>query len=177
MRYKNNKIIVIINTIAIFLTMFLFSNVYKWVPTFLTAAIFPVNESLFEHLKLMFITEVIVSLITYLVLKLKSIKVNNYLFALLISVISVISLFFIIYLPFYSRFGENLFLTMALYLIVLILGEYLFYLIITKLEHNFKLELFASILLSIIFIVLVYFTFNPIKNDFFFDPISETYGY
>lgn len=177
MKDKNNKKIIIINTIAIFLTMFIFSNVYNLFPNFLTAAIFPVNESLYEHLKLMFVTQVLVSLITYFILKLKSIKVNNYLFALLISVVSVISLFFITYLPLYSRFGENLFLTMALYLIVLILGQYLFYLITTKLNHDFKLEIIAIILLSIIFIVLVYFTFNPIENDFFFDSISESYGY
>ena len=63
----NNKKVLFIETITIFLSMFLFHNIYNWFPNFLTASYFPVNESLFEHLKLMFITQIIISLIIYLI--------------------------------------------------------------------------------------------------------------
>ncbi len=171
----NNKKVLFIETITIFLSMFLFHNIYNWFPNFLTASFFPVNESLFEHLKLMFTTQIIISLIIYLILKLKRIKFSNYLLGLLISTIVTISLFFLIYLPIYNRFGENLFLTMSIYLISLIIGNIIFYLI-CKRKHEFLLNLISLVIISIIAVILIYFTFNPLKNDFFFDSIEEIYG-
>ena len=171
----NNKKILFIATITIFLSMFLFHNIYNWFPNFLTASFFPVNESLFEHLKLMFTTQIIISLIIYLILKLKRIKFSNYLLGLLISTIVTISLFFLIYLPIYNRFGENLFLTMSIYLITLIIGNIIFYLI-SKRKHEILLNLISLVIISIIAVILIYFTFNPLKNDFFFDSIEEIYG-
>ena len=172
---KNNKKIVIINTIAIFLSMFLFSFIYNWFPNFLTASLFPVNESLFEHLKLIYTSFVIISLLTFLVLKLKKIKINNYFLATLISVIINIILFFLIYLPIYNRLGEGLIYTMIIYSITLVISEYIFYLIINK-HHLETINAISIILLSTIWCLLAYFTFNPMHTDFFFDPISETYG-
>lgn len=171
----NNKKVLFIETITIFLSMFLFHNIYNWFPNFLTASFFPVNESLFEHLKLMFTTQIIISLIIYLILKIKRIKFSNYLLGLLISTIVTISLFFLIYLPIYNRFGENLFLTMSIYLITLIIGNIIFYLI-SKRKHEFLLNLISLVIISIIAVILIYFTFNPLKNDFFFDSIGEIYG-
>lgn len=171
----NNKKVLFIETITIFLSMFLFHNIYNWFPNFLTASFFPVNESLFEHLKLMFTTQIIISLIIYLILKLKGIKFSNYLLGLLVSTIVTISLFFLIYLPIYNRFGENLFLTMSIYLITLIIGNIIFYLI-SKRKHEFLLNLISLVIISIIAVILIYFTFNPLKNDFFFDSIEEIYG-
>lgn len=171
----NNKKVLFIETITIFLSMFLFHNIYNWFPNFLTASFFPVNESLFEHLKLMFTTQIIISLIIYLILKIKRIKFSNYLLGLLISTIVTISLFFLIYLPIYNRFGENLFLTMSIYLITLIIGNIIFYLI-SKRKHEFLLNLISLVIISIIAVILIYFTFNPLKNDFFFDSIEEIYG-
>ena len=171
----NNKKVLFIETITIFLSMFLFHNIYNWFPNFLTASFFPVNESLFEHLKLMFTTQIIISLIIYLILKLKKIKFSNYLLGLLISTIVTISLFFLIYLPIYNRFGENLFLTMSIYLISLIIGNIIFYLI-SKRKHEFLLNLISLVIISIIAVILIYFTFNPLKNDFFFDSIEEIFG-
>lgn len=172
---KNNKKIVIINTIAIFLSMFLFSFMYRWFPNFLTASLFPVNESLFEHLKLIYTSFVIVSLLTFLVLKLKKIKINNYFLATLSSVIVNIILFFLIYLPIYNRLGEGLIYTMIIYSITLVISEYIFYLIINK-HHLETINAISIILLPAIWCLLIYFTFNPMHTDFFFDPISETYG-
>lgn len=171
----NNKKVLFIETITIFLGMFLFHNIYNWFPNFLTASFFPVNESLFEHLKLMFTTQIIISLIIYLILKIKRIKFSNYLLGLLVSTIVTISLFFLIYLPIYNRFGENLFLTMSIYLITLIIGNIIFYLI-SKRKHEFLLNLISLVIISIIAVILIYFTFNPLKNDFFFDSIEEIYG-
>ena len=170
-----NKKVLFINTIIIFLSLFLFHNIYNLFPNFLTSFLFPVNESLFEHLKLMFTSEIIISLITLLILKLNNIKFSNYILGLLIGVIVTISLFFLIYLPIYNRYGENLILTMTIYLITLILGNIIFYLI-SKRKHNYLINSISLVIIIVITGILGYLTYNPVKTPFFFDPINEIYG-
>ena len=46
----------------------------------------------------------------------------------------------------------------------------------SKFENKELINLISSIILPIIWLILVYFTFNPIHSDFFFDPIEEIYG-
>ncbi len=171
-----NKKIFLISTITIFLTMFLFHQIYDVFPNFLTAAFFPVNESLFEHLKLMYVTEILVDLVIYLILKLKHVKYSNYLLNLLLGTIITIITFFLIYLPIYNRFGENLIITMILYLITLIIGKILACFITKNLKHNVLRESLSYIIINIIFVILIYFTFNPLNNSFFFDALNEVYG-
>ena len=171
----NNKKIIIIKTIAIFLSLFLFSNMYRWIPNFVTATIFPVNESLFEHLKMIYTCEIIVSLIIYLILKYKNIKIYNYFLALLIGTVFDIILFYLIYLPIYNRFGEGLLYTLIIYFITLGISQYLFYLITLK-DNKPLYNKISLIVIPIIWIILFYFTFNPIETKFFFDPIKEVYG-
>ncbi len=175
MRYKNNKKIMIIKTIAIFISLFFFSNGYKLFPNYITAIIFPVNESLFEHLKMIFISEITVSLIIYGILKIKNIKINNYFFALLVSTLFNIILFYLIYLPIYSRFGQNLVFTMILYFLTLATSQYVFYLISIK-DHKMTYNIISILVLPILWLGLIYFTFNPPHTEFFFDPIDEIYG-
>ena len=175
MKKHNNKKIMIIKTIIIFLSLFLFSFGYKKFPNFLTSIIFPVNESLFEHLKMIYNAEIIVSLIIYLILKKKKIKINNYFIALLLSTIFNIILFYLTYIPLYNRFGESLIMTMTLYLITLSISQYLFYLITLNKNNNLYNRI-CLIFIPLIIIILSYFTYNPLPTKFFFDPISETYG-
>ena len=172
---NDNKKIMIIKTIAIFLSLFIFSFGYKTFPNFLTAIIFPVNESLFEHLKMIFNAEIIISFIIYIILKKKKIKINNYFLSLLISTVFNIILFYLIYLPIYNRFGEGLIYTMVIYLITLLISQYLFYLITIK-KHMDTYNILSIILIPVIWIGLIYFTFNPPHTKFFFDPIEEVYG-
>ena len=172
---KNNEKIMIIKTISIFLSLFLFSFVYKWFPNFLTSIIFPVNESLFEHLKMIYNAEVIVSLIIFLILKKRKIKINNYYIGMLLSTIFNIVLFYLIYLPVYNRFGQNLIITMIIYFITLSISQYLFYLITIK-KHNKFFNLVCLLIIPLIFIIFIYFTYKPPIKEFFFDPIKEVYG-
>ena len=71
-----------IKIIGIFIMMclsFLSHFMYEWCDNFLFSIFFPVNESLFEHLKLMFTTQILISLIIYLILKLRNLHVVKYL--------------------------------------------------------------------------------------------------
>ena len=48
----NLKKVKIINVFAVFLLSFLAHNIYKWFPNTITSIFFPVNESIFEHMKI-----------------------------------------------------------------------------------------------------------------------------
>ena len=61
------------------------------------------------------------------------------------------------------------------YLITLLISQYLFYLI-TIIKHRDIYNILSLIIIPFIWIVLVYFTFNPRHTKFFFDPIEEVYG-
>ena len=79
----NLKKVTIISIISIFLISFLSHNLYKWIPNNLIAIFFPVNESIWEHLKMAFTSTMIYSVIEYFILK--NIKHNNFALSILAS--------------------------------------------------------------------------------------------
>ena len=76
-----NKRFVIINALLTFIIGFLVHFVYQWLPCTITT-IFPVNESLFEHMKLIYLSPIISSLVLYFIFKRKGYLINNCLFGL-----------------------------------------------------------------------------------------------
>lgn len=172
---NKNKVIILINTIAIFLGMFLFHSIYEFFPNFITASLFPVNESLYEHLKLIYVSSILIGIIIYIILLIKKIHINNYFLGLLTSTILNIGLYFLTFIPLYNRFGESLLLAMGLFLIILIITQYIFYKIITK-EEKETFNFISMIIIPFLWVILVYLTLNPLHNDFFFDTKEEKYG-
>ena len=171
----NIKKFVLIYSIIIFLFGFITHNLYSWAPSFLTV-IFPVNESLFEHLKMIFITPVITGLILYFIAYSKRINYSNYFFSLYLTVMANIVLFFALYLPIYYRFGESMIITFVIYFISILLSQYLNALIMTKTKDNFLLNIIGLIMLVTNYLILLYFTYNPLEVPFFFDTENEVYG-
>ena len=170
-----NKKFVIYNTVLTFLLGFLVHNLYNWIPNPITS-IFPVNESLYEHMKLIYLSPIISSIILYFYFKkFKDFKVNNLLFGLITSTIFNIIIFYLLYLPLYNMYGSIMWMTLVIYLISIVLSQYLYFLII-EMNNNTKLNIFSSIMLILIMIILTYFTYNPIKTDFFKDPTNNSYG-
>ena len=163
-----------INTILTFLVSFLVHYIYQWIPSTITT-IFPVNESLFEHMKLIFLSPIISSLILYFIFKKKRFIFNNYLFGLIVSIIFNIIIFYLIYLPLYYAIGESMIMTLSIYFITIMLSNYLYYLII-EMKNNIKLNRISFVFIIIIGVILTYFTYNPLKIDFFKDPKTNVYG-
>ena len=114
-----NKRFIIINIILTFLVSFLVHFIYQWLPSTLTT-IFPVNESLFEHMKLIYISPFISSLIIYLYFKRNGYLINNYLFGLIVSTIFNIIIFYLVYLPLYYSIGQSMFMTLSIYFVTII---------------------------------------------------------
>lgn len=171
---NRNKLFVIINTFLIFGFAFITHNLYKWFPSFITV-IFPVNESFYEHLKMIFITPIIISTVLYFIFYWKKKPINNYLGGLFISTIFNILFFYLIYLPIYNLIGNNMVVTLIIYFISIGVSQFVNYLIIQK-RDNRTFNIISLILMFVISIVLLYFTYNPIEIDFFLDRTDNIYG-
>ncbi len=172
MSLKKSKII---STIGIFILCFLFHSIYQLLHCTLTAIFFPVNESIWEHQKLMFTSIVIYGIIDYIILQRFKIKYNNFFTSLFISAFTIIPIFLIIYLPFYYKIGPKMSLNIGIMLIAIIISQIISYYIL-KSKNFDKLNIISFILIIISYIVLAYLTYNPIKSELFFDTKDEKYG-
>lgn len=166
---------VFIYSLIIFGFGFITHNLYTWFPSFITT-IFPVNESLYEHAKMIFLTPIIIGIIYYFIVLKKDIKYNNYFMNLFISSLFNIIIFYILYLPLYYRFGEEMIITLIIYFISILLSQYLNFYLLKNTKDSKLLNIIGIILIFITNFILLYFTYNPIKTHFFFDTVNEIYG-
>ena len=169
-----NKKFVIYNTFLTFILGFLVHNIYSWIPSFITS-IFPVNESLFEHMKLIYFSPIISGAILYFFFRRKGYIINNLLFGLVISTVFNIVIFYLIYTPLYYANGQSMIMTLTIYFITIILSNYLYYLII-EMKNSKRLNKISFVMIIVIGSILTYFTYHPLKIDFFRDPENNTYG-
>ena len=95
--------------------------------------------------------------------------------SLIVSTLFNIIIFYLIYLPIYHAYGSIMTITLIIYFITIILSNYLYYLIII-LPNSQTLNLLSIIFIIINIFILTYFTYNPIKIDFFKDPVNNYYG-
>ena len=161
---------IIINSIIIFIISSIFHFIYDIFPNSITSFFFPVNESIFEHLKLVFTSGLIFSLLELIKTKEK----NFFLKAFLRSILLVIILS-IIYIPTYYLMGEQIIVTLIILFISILITEY----IITKIPTNNTyaiLNVASTIIIILSYIVMVYLTYNPPKQDLFYDHKHNNYG-
>ena len=172
MNLKKAKIIAVI---GIFILTFIFHFIYEWIPSGITAIFFPVNESIWEHQKLIFTSVIFYGVIDYIILEKFKIKYNNFFTSLLISAFAIIPIFLMIYLPFYYKIGPKMPLNIIVMLISIIISQIISYYILKTKDCN-KGNLISLILIIILYIGFAYLTYNPIKNELFFDTQDEKYG-
>ena len=166
------KKIKIINVVFLFLLSFLWHFVYDWFPNNIFALFFPVNESIFEHMKMIF-----TSYMFYLLIKILFNKKheNNLISSFVIASLFNIVIFLIIYIPIYLLFGEKLVVTLILYFITILISNYLMYKIQNK-KINSKINKYSVYIIPLVYIVFTLFTYFPLKNMLFLDPTTNTYG-
>ena len=165
----------IISTIGIFILCFISHFIYNLIPNSLTAIFFPVNESIWEHMKMIFTSIIIYGIIDYIILNKLKIKYNNFFLNLFITAIISIPIYLSIYLPLYYKIGENMFINIVLMLLVIIITQVISYYILKT--TSYKLLNYISIILIIIsYIIFGYLTYNPPKQELFFDTQEEKYG-
>ena len=171
----NLKKIKIIAVIGIFILSFGAHFAYDLFPNPIFSFIFPVNESIWEHMKIIFTSTLIYGIIDYILLKKNKIKFNNFSFQLYFTAISSIPIYLVIYIPLYKLLGENIFISIFLLLIVYIISQWISYNILK--EKRIKiLNNIAIPVILIVYLGFIYLTYNPIKNYIFYDTNTKTYG-
>ena len=162
--------------IGIFILNFLFHFAYDILPNTLFSIFFPVNESIFEHQKMIFSSFIFYSIIDYFILKKNKLETHNLLLSTVISAFSAIAIFLAIWLPIFYKTGENMILTITILLIAIIISQIIQYHLLKK-ERDIPYSTYIAIgIISITYIILAYLTYNPPKAEFFFDPLEEKYG-
>ena len=161
--------------IGIFLLSFICHFVFDLFPNVLFSIFFPVNESMLEHMKILFTATLLYSFIDKIILKKLNVNYNNYCLQLFISAFISIPIYLIIYLPIYNFIGENMFVSIFLLLIVYIIMQYISYKIMQKKETKIPNYIF-SILIILTYIIFIYLTYNPPQNYIFYDSENEIYG-
>lgn len=164
--------------ISFFITFgltFLCHFIYNWFPSVFTSIFFPVNESIWEHMKMLYTAIIIGGIIEFIIIKNQHLKVNNIFITLLLKAIISIPIFLIIYLPLYYLIGENMILNIGVMILTLLIIEIFSYYLLQANKINIDNAL--SILLIIIsYIIFSILTFYPPKNDLFYDKQQNKYG-
>ena len=162
------KIKVIGTLIAITLT-FPLHFLYEKAPNIITSIIAPINESIFEHMKILFTSILISGIMQKIYIKYKKLNINNVCFSNFIAALSSIFIFLIIFLPYYFLFNKNLIITIIMMIIAIILSEIISYKIMLK--KDLKLENKTILFAIITYAIFGYLTYNPPQNSFFIDPL------
>ncbi|MFA5602494.1 MAG: DUF6512 family protein [Bacilli bacterium] len=171
----NLRKVKIISIFGVFVLSFLFHQMYEWFPNKLFSIFFPVNESIFEHLKMIFTTIIFFILIEKLLLK--KVPHNNQILSSFISALSTALIFLISYLILEKIIGGySTIPTFIVYFISVSLGQLISYYIL-NLKNNYKvLNIICLILIPVIFTINGYLTYNPIKTHIFYDKYQDKYG-
>lgn len=131
-----------------------------------------VNESVWEHLKLLFFPLLLTTIIGYFYI---GKNVPNFLCSKTLGIITAMLFIVIFFYTYTGIIGKSiLFIDIASFFVAVILGEYLAYkLMISNFECN---NIIAIIILSAILIGFIVFTYFTPKIEIFRDPVTNQYG-
>ena len=158
----------------VFSLTFLFHFMYEWFPNPVFSIFFPVNESIWEHMKLLYSGFIFWSIIEYIILKKYKIKFHDFSKNIFLVSITSIIVYLILYLPLYHIFNENLFISILLLIIVIFLEEiFSYYLLLSK--KNSLLNKVSKFLILLFYFVFIILTYNPPNNFLFYDAHNNCY--
>lgn len=171
----NLKKIKLLAVIGIFILSIISHFMYNLSPNIIFSFIFPVNESIWEHMKILFTSILMYGLIDKYLLDKNHIKYNNFSFQLYFTAISSIPLYLVLYIPIYKLLGEKLIISILLLLIVYIIEEYISYNILKEKKLKVLNLLAVPIILST-YIFFIYLTYNPPHTYIFYDTQENKYS-
>lgn len=168
------KKVKLILVIIIFILSFICHFAYELAPNFISSIIFPVNESIWEHMKLIATPVIIGSIFEYIYYKRKKINCNNFILSYGISIILGISFYLAIYMPIHISFGHNLYIAIILLFITHMIIEIISYYIIKHNKIRYS-NIIGILLMIFIYGVFYYFTYYPKENILFFSSQRDDY--
>ncbi len=163
-----------INVFVFFALSFLWHFMYDWFPNFFTSIFFPVNESIWEHMKIIFGVIVFGSIISIFLMNKFKIKYNNFYVEVITKAVVGVVFYLLVFVPLYLLIGENMFISIFLMLLTYAVCELIGYKILSYQEMNIKVLPIVLLVLSYILFALL--TYYPPYNFLFFDEIKLIYG-
>ena len=164
----------IISVVIVFLLSSLLHFIYVWWPNAFTALIFPVNESIWEHNKIIIGAFLIMAILEKIYYK----KNKNTLWAGFISGVFCAILVMLIFTPVFFiilKTQDNIILTFIIFFIAIAISEVLNYRLLNK-EYNPKLEKMALIGFGLVIALNALLAYYPIKTGIFYDYNKMVYG-
>ena len=171
MNLKKLKILAIV---IAFVFCFPLHFLYEKFPNFITSILSPVNESIWEHMKILFGSILLAGIVQKIIILFKKAKVNNVCFSNFVAAVGSIPIFLIIYLPIYYIFGSKMVINILVMLVAIILAEVISFVIMNK--RDYKMENITIFFVILIYIVFGILTYYPLKIDIFIDPTNSISG-
>lgn len=126
-----------------------------------------VNESTWEHLKLIFYPFLVMAIIGYFII---GKRIDNYWFAQAFGILSAMIFTIVFFYTYTGIIGTNFaWLNIATFVIAVLLGGYVTYRILIF-KKNYNAEFVAIIFLIILCFSFILYTFNPPKIQLFEPP-------
>lgn len=169
------KYLKLLGVIVAFLLCFVLHFLYDLVPCFITSVFSPVNESIAEHMKILFGGILFSGVIQKIIVKVKRLPYKNICISNVVAALLSIPIFLIIYMPIYNAIGENFPITIFLMLMVIIISQIITIFII-RINKDLKMENLAILLVIIIYMVFTVLTYDPPEKSIFLDPTTLNYG-
>ena len=166
-KLKTVQIVVIILAI-VFGTLLHFT--YEWSGENRIVGLFSAtNESVWEHLKLVFYPMLILAIVEYFVVKKEA---NNYIEAKSLGIFLAIAFIIVFYYTYTGIIGKTFFIIDILtFIISIILGEWVSYkLMIRKSESTTLSKILSSAIIFYFLISFILFTYNQPNINLFKDP-------
>ena len=164
----------LISTIFIMISGVLLHFAFKWSGNNVFVGIFtPINESIWEHLKLVFFPMTISAIIGYFY---EGKNIDNYLWAKIQGTILAMIFIVIFFYTYTGIIGKNIdFINIGSYFLAIILGQSYAITKIKKDKENIDLKyvIFIFVILCLSFFV---FTFSPPQINLFKDPVTSAFG-
>lgn len=172
---QNDKKYIIVSVIIIFILGSVFHFIYDVCGKLaVLAPFFPINESIWEHLKLSLYPILVVNLV---LCNKAGLSIKKQLISSVLSILT--SIFLIIVLYYTLKYGFNVFslpIDLSIYFISLIVGQILFVHSEKFLIYKNSRFLLAFIVLIVLIILFALFTFKAPELPIFQDPRNLTYG-
>lgn len=149
---------------------------YEWSGNNLFVGSFSaVNESIWEHLKLVFYPMLIAMIVEYFFIKE---NVNNYIEAKTIGIFTAISFIVITFFTYSGIIGTSIIvIDILIFIFSIILGECIAYKLMKRKNESTVLSTSLSIIILIFFLLcFMIFTYLPLEVNLFRDITTGTYG-
>lgn len=174
-KVMNLKKIKILSCFTAFFLCFPIHFIYDIFPNTMIAILTPVNESIWEHMKLLFGSLLLTGIIEGMLYQYFDIKHHNLFFNTWLGAFLSIPLYLLFYLPLYLKFGESMLLNLSILFLTIGIIELLQYYVL-QLPNYRILNYLSPILIITTYLIFAYLTYYPIHSPLFFDTLDEKYG-